>query len=279
MTNKFIQDARKVKTALDQVYEKQSNKKTTLDADYSTDDDSYPTCKAVKQVLTGKQDTLVSGTNIKTINNESVLGQGNINVSGGGADIVTSWESTLSDEKVPSEKLTKTTLDTKANTSSLSTVATSGSYNDLSNKPSLATVATTGSYSDLSNKPSLATVATTGDYDDLTDKPSIPSSSSDLTDGSDIIKKSNTSGLIKNDGTIDTNTYIQTSNTTGLVKNDGTIDTTSYISSLPSASTSTSGIVQLVDNLTTNDDTKALTAKQGKALKDLIGDAISYINQ
>ena len=190
----------------------------------------------------------------------------------GSADIVTSWESTLSDEKVPSEKLTKETLDTKANSSSLSTVATSGSYSDLSNKPS------------------------------------IPSSSSDLSDGSDIVKKSNTSGLIKNDGTIDTTSYstfsgsysdlsnkpsipsassdlsdgsdlIKKSNTTGLVKNDGTIDTTSYISSLPSASTSTSGIVQLVDNLTTSDDNKALTAKQGKALNDLIGTAIAYINE
>jgi hypothetical protein len=38
---------------------------------------------------------------------------------------------------------------------------------------SLATVATTGSYSDLSGTPSLATVATTGDYDDLTNKPTI----------------------------------------------------------------------------------------------------------
>lgn len=33
--------------------------------------------------------------------------------SGGNVDIVTEWESTLSDEKVPSEKLTKDTLDTK----------------------------------------------------------------------------------------------------------------------------------------------------------------------
>ena len=97
--------------------------------------------------------------NLKTINNESILGRGNITVGGGTADIVTSWESTLSDTKVPSEKLTKETLDTKANSSSLSTVATSGSY------------------SDLTNKPSLSTVATTGDYDDLTDKPTIPTSS------------------------------------------------------------------------------------------------------
>ena len=35
-------------------------------------------------VLAGKQATLVSGENIKTINNESILGPGNINISGGG---------------------------------------------------------------------------------------------------------------------------------------------------------------------------------------------------
>ena len=119
------------------------------------------------------------------------------------------------------------------NKPSLATVATSGSYTDLSNKPTipaaqvqsdytqsdntavdyiknkpdlsiyaqsanLATVATTGSYSDLTNtptipaaqvnsdwdassgvsqilnKPSLATVATSGSYNDLSNKPSIP---------------------------------------------------------------------------------------------------------
>lgn len=35
--------------------------------------------------LTGKQDKLVSGTNIKTINGESILGSGNIVISGGGS--------------------------------------------------------------------------------------------------------------------------------------------------------------------------------------------------
>lgn len=35
--------------------------------------------------ISGKQDTLVSGTSIKTINGESVLGSGNIAISGGGA--------------------------------------------------------------------------------------------------------------------------------------------------------------------------------------------------
>lgn len=37
------------------------------------------------QSLDGKQDKLVSGTNIKTINGESILGTGNITISGGGS--------------------------------------------------------------------------------------------------------------------------------------------------------------------------------------------------
>ena len=44
---------------------------------------------------------------------------------------------------------------TVALTNQFATVATSGSYNDLSGKPSLAKVATSGSYNDLSNKPSI----------------------------------------------------------------------------------------------------------------------------
>lgn len=37
-----------------------------------------------KTAWSGKQDALVSGTNIKTINNESILGSGNITIQGGG---------------------------------------------------------------------------------------------------------------------------------------------------------------------------------------------------
>lgn len=35
-------------------------------------------------VTAGKQDTLVSGENIKTINGDSILGSGNLTISGGG---------------------------------------------------------------------------------------------------------------------------------------------------------------------------------------------------
>ena len=38
----------------------------------------------INQSVSGKQDTLISGTSIKTINNESLLGSGNITIQGGG---------------------------------------------------------------------------------------------------------------------------------------------------------------------------------------------------
>jgi hypothetical protein len=60
-----------------------------------------------------------------------------------------------------------------ADVTGLATVASTGSYSDLSGTPTLAAVATTGAYSDLSGTPSLATVATTGAYSDLTGTPTL----------------------------------------------------------------------------------------------------------
>lgn len=62
------------------------------------------------------------------------------------------------------------------------TVATSGSYNDLSNKPTIPaaqvqsnwTQTTTTAVDYIKNKPTLATVATSGSYNDLSNKPTIP---------------------------------------------------------------------------------------------------------
>jgi len=51
----------------------------------AVDLDGYATETYVDNGLATKQNTLVSGTNIKTINNESILGSGNITIQGGGA--------------------------------------------------------------------------------------------------------------------------------------------------------------------------------------------------
>ena len=114
--------------------ENSSNKvKSTSGWNSTTTDDHYPSEKLVKDSLNGKQDSLISGTNIKTINNNSLLGSGNISVGShlndfygdsstneliidydtgvSQADIVTSWSSTTSDSNVPSEKLVKDSID------------------------------------------------------------------------------------------------------------------------------------------------------------------------
>lgn len=46
---------------------------------------TYATTADVSAAVAVKQDTLVSGTNIKTINGNSILGSGNLSISGGGA--------------------------------------------------------------------------------------------------------------------------------------------------------------------------------------------------
>ena len=80
------------------------------------------------QAIQGKQDKLVSGTNIKTINNQSLLGSGNISIEGGGSAVVV--DNALSDtsenpvqNKVITARVTsiETSLGSKANASDIPT--------------------------------------------------------------------------------------------------------------------------------------------------------------
>lgn len=110
-------------------------------------------------------------------------------------------------------------------------------------------------------------------------------------DLSNYIRKSSTSGLVKNDGSIDTTSYlsslpnhthkkseitdfpaipdvsnyIQKSSTSGLVKNDGSIDTTSYLSSLPSHTHTKSEITNFTHTHSISDITTLQTTLNGKA--------------
>lgn len=69
--------------------------------------------------LSSKQDTLVSGTNIKTINNESILGSGNINIQGGGSG------GTSTDVKINGTSITS---------GDTANIAVEGTYNASTNK-------------------------------------------------------------------------------------------------------------------------------------------------
>ena len=54
-----------------------------VDQIYTPDSENAQSGKAVSEAVSDKQDSLVSGTNIKTINNQSILGSGNITIEGG----------------------------------------------------------------------------------------------------------------------------------------------------------------------------------------------------
>ena len=112
-----------------------------------------------------------------------------------------------------------------------------GNYNSLDNKPdlsvyalssSLSTVATSGSYNDLSDKPTLATVATTGAYSDLTGTPTIPTKTSQLTNDSNFLTSAALSGYAT---TSDISTAIssQTKETWTFTLSDGSTVTKSVV--------------------------------------------------
>lgn len=112
-------------------------------------------------------------------------------------ETVGKWKmgATGAEANIASEDYVGTAIAGKANSSSLATVATSGSYADLSNKPTIPTVpaavsaftndsgyqtsaqvssAITTAIAGKANTSSLATVATSGSYNDLLNKPTIP---------------------------------------------------------------------------------------------------------
>ena len=106
--------------------------------------------KAISAVFATKQDTLVSGTNIKTVNGVSILGTGDITISSS-----VNWGyigGTLADQTD-----LKNALDAKQDViSNLATIESGAAAGATAVQPGdLATVATTGSYNDLTDKPSV----------------------------------------------------------------------------------------------------------------------------
>lgn len=106
--------------------------------------------KVVTSALANKQEKLISGTTIKTINSIPILGAGNIVISGGGSNSGVSYEeveqmlqgkqdsiSDLADIR-EGASLGATAIQRE----DLASVATSGSYNDLKNKPTIPVAVT-----------------------------------------------------------------------------------------------------------------------------------------
>lgn len=153
-------------------YNDLSNKPTiptvpTISTDVETDKASTTKTVCPKAV----HDVTGSLSDLKTTDKTSLVAAINEAAQSGGGvtQVQSNW--TESDD---------TKVDYIKNKPNLATVATSGSYNDLSNKPSIPAAQVNSDWSagsgvaQILNKPSLAAVATSGDYDDLTGKPTIP---------------------------------------------------------------------------------------------------------
>lgn len=124
-------------------------------ADTATTYTKTETDNAITAATSTKQDTLVSGTNIKTINNQSILGEGNIQIQGGGGSSYTAGDGIdITNDvisvtgKVDTSAFTAHTADTVIHVTSDEKAAWnaksdfSGDYNDLANKPTIPTVPT-----------------------------------------------------------------------------------------------------------------------------------------
>lgn len=103
------------------------------------DPSNYMTKNETETALAGKQATLVSGTNIKTINGNSILGEGNLVIESGSQITVDDAMSSSSENPVQNKVITAA-LGNKANSADLATVASSGAYADLSGAPFIPTV-------------------------------------------------------------------------------------------------------------------------------------------
>ena len=96
-----------VKDNLD-LKENLSNKTNSITNSSTTT--QYPSAKGVYDLVSVLSGGKISDFYIDTTTDEIVI-EANGSGGGGSVDIVTEWEQTLSDDKVPSEKLTKSSID------------------------------------------------------------------------------------------------------------------------------------------------------------------------
>ena len=106
------------KTESDTKYQPKGNYLTSIPSEYVTETELTGKNYATKTEVNSKQNQLVSGTNIKTINGESILGSGNIEIKGGSADLEGyATEQWVEDKgyltSIPSEYVTETELETR----------------------------------------------------------------------------------------------------------------------------------------------------------------------
>lgn len=105
----------------DSKYQPKGNYLTSIPAEYVTESELSGKNYATKTELSDKQNQLVSGSNIKTINGQSILGSGNIEIEGGSGGSVDldgyATEQWVEEQgyltSIPSQYVTETELETR----------------------------------------------------------------------------------------------------------------------------------------------------------------------
>ena len=225
--SKYDECATKVKNALDYTYEEKSNKKDSLDNDYSTDTNSYPTCKAVNTELSNK------------ISKSSTAGL----VKNDGTIDTTQYLSSLPSH---THEATEVTDDNSANYTNMGTLSANATQQSINN----AINTQLGSLLNIDLIVVVASLPTASE--DTMNKMYLVAESTPVTQDTYevyITVRTGTSPNYSYDwekvdtARIDLTNYIEKSLTTGLIKNDGTVDTTTYedntnkVTSISSSST------------------------------------------
>lgn len=271
--------------------EDKSNKVTALSS--SSTDIQYPSAKAVynalSEVIAAGGGAYIDDYYFDDTTKEIVLeytnnGSGGSGGSGSSVDIVTEWEQTLSDEKVPSEKLVKNTIDTKANSSDIPT-KTSELQNDsgfLTEHQSLSNyIQKSGTTGLIKNDGSIMTSGTSStnysagnhthsDYVSATKVTSWQSTTSDSNVPSEKLVKD----------TLDTKLDTSIGSASGRILTTTTNGVIQTSTSISDSKVSAQHTYQYLDNtVLTQSDFNIDVDVALKNISDSIGTAIQYINQ
>lgn len=130
-----------------------------------------------EEIDTNKQDKLVSGTNIKTINGQSILGSGDIEIGAGGDT------SGLSERVDGLETTVNTLVSGNASTAIESFNEITAFLDGIEDSENLDNIIASieQQIAGKMDKVTLAAVATSGSYNDLSDKPTIPAAVTEST--------------------------------------------------------------------------------------------------
>lgn len=135
----------------------------------NTSDANKPVSNATQTALNAKQDMLVSGANIKTINNQSIVGSGNIEIGGSGG-------TTDYDQLSNRPSINGTTLSGNKTASDLGITKSALGLGNVDNTSDLSKPISTATQSALNGKVDKETgkALFSGSYNDLTNRPTIP---------------------------------------------------------------------------------------------------------